>query len=340
MAISAEQVQIAIVQEAVYGTTPATPVFQVMPLTGEGVVAEVASTTSAMMTDDRQVSDLITTSISAAGDITTELAITPAMKVLLESAMAEDFVTLNPAIVGLPPSDESMIGNTQLSYTIEKRFPDPATPGSYLYHRAAGCVTNTASFAVTPDGPATISFGIIGKEFTNAETIISGATYVEPSSPTVLRGTDVSTIDIEGLSIAANCFGAFGWEINNNYRGILCLGYLGNKEMALGQAEVTCNMNIYFASNELHDALLAQTEISIDFEMQNALDPGEYFASYIPRAKLSQNNILAGGLGEDVIEDIVVQGLFNSDGSNDTLGLNNADKTTMRVVVGTGAITT
>ena len=338
--ISADEVQVSIVEEVTYGVTPATPSFEVLPLTGEGIVAEVSSQTSNMMTEDRQVLDLINTSITASGDISTELAITPAMKILLASAMAEPWVILNPAISGLPPAYESMIGKTQLSYTIEKRFPDPSGgPTDYLYHRITGCVSNTANMSVSPEDAATISFGVIGKEMTTSATIITGATYTTPSNPTVLRGPDTITIDILGHSVAVNCFGEFSWDINNNYRGILCLGYLGNKDVAIGRAETTLAMRVYFTSNTLLDALLNQTETSVTFEMQNTGDPGEYFASHFPRIQFSQDNIVAGGTGEDVVDDIVAQALFNSAGVLDTLGLNNADKTSLRVVLGTGAIT-
>lgn len=345
--ISADEVQIAIVEEVTYGVTPATPVFEVVPLTGEGIVAEVSSQNSNMMTEDRQVLDLITTSIAASGDINTELAITPGMKILLASAMAEAWVILAPAITGLPPAYESMIGKTQLSYTVEKRFPDPANVGEYIYHRISGCVSNTANMTVSPEEAATISFGIIGKEFVTSDIVkdavnggmVAGATYVIPSNPTVLRGPDTITIDILGHSVAVNCFGEFSWDINNNYRGILCLGHLGNKDVAIGRAEINMAMRVYFSSNTLLDALLDQTETAVTFEMQNTDDPGEYFASHFPRVKLSQDNVVAGGTGEDVVDDITATALFNSVGTLDVLGLNNADKTSLRVVLGSGAIT-
>ena len=335
MAVSAEEVQVSIIKEVTYGTTPATPVFLILPLTGEGVVAEVTSQTSNMMTEDRQVQDLITTSISASGDLNTELAITPALLLLLESAMADTKEAVTPTTPGNPATDEMIIGKETVSYTLEKRFPDPATPGSYCYHRVTGCVTNTASMTVSPEEPATMSFGIIGKEMETSETVIAGATYEAASNPIVLRGPDTVTLDIENHSVAVNCFGAFGWDLNNNYRGILCLGYLGNKEVAIGRAEVTVNMTAYFACNELLDTLLTQAETAINFEMKTAagIDPGSFFGSYFPRVKLTQDNIVAGGTGEDVVDDLAAQALYNSAGATEQ------DKSSMRLELGAGDLT-
>lgn len=341
MAISADQVQIAVVVEDDYGVIPANPIFQVMPLTGESIVAEVNTTQSNMMTEDRQVIDSILTSAQASGSIETELAITEALYILLDSAMARQWVPINPDVPGFPGLDETMIGKDQLSYTVEKRFPDPATPGNFFYHRIPGCVTNTFNLSVSPEEPATVSMGIIGKGLITDTAEIAGATYVVPDNPVVLRGPDTVMLDIKGHSVAVNCFGEFSLDLNNNYRGVLCLGHLGNKEVAIGRAEITAAMQVYFSSNELLDALLSQEETTLDFALRTdaAIDPGSYFAVHMPRVKFTQNSVVAGGSGEDVINDISLQALFNSAGTKDTLGTNDADKTSLRMVMGQGTLT-
>lgn len=341
MAISADQVQIAVVAEDDYGVIPANPVFEVMPLTGESIVAEVSTTQSNMMTEDRQVIDSILTSAQASGSIETELAITEALYILMDSAMAESWVDIVPDVSGFPALVESMIGKEPLSYTIEKRFPDPAIPGSYLYHRIPGCVTNTFNLSVSPEEPATVSLGIIGKEMVTDTAEIAGATYIVPSNPIVLRGPDTVMLNIKGHSVNVNCFGEFSLDLNNNYRGVLCLGYLGNKEVAIGRAEITAAMQVYFSSNELLDTLLSQEETTLDFALSTnaAIDPGSYFAVHLLRVKFTQNSVVAGGSGEDVVNDIVVQALFNSAGTKDTLGTNDADKTSLRISAGAGALT-
>lgn len=341
MALSADLVQIAIVKEVDYGVTPATPQFEVLPITGEGVAANVSKTDSNMMTSDRQVLDSIVTNITAEGDLSTELTITPAMEILIESAMANDLVDIAPAISGRPPLSETIIGQDQISFTIEKRFPDPVTPGSFIYHRIPGCVTNTFNMTASAGEPATITASVLGTTLVPATTIITGATYITPVNPTILRGPDVITLNVEGHSVSANCFGDFSIDLNNNYRGLLCLGYLGNKEMAISKANVTLSATVHFVDNTLLQALLDQTETAVDYEMTTgaAIDPGVFFASYFPRVKLDGDEIVAGGTGEDVVNKLTMTSLFNSAGTLETLGLNNADKTSMRIVVGEGALT-
>jgi hypothetical protein len=340
MAVSTDLVQIGIVKESVYGTTPATPVFQVLPLTGESVAANVQTTESALMDPSRQTLDSILQNITAEGDLTTELAVTAALEILIESAFAEDLVAVSPAIPGKPDLKETMIGSTQNSFTIEKRFPDPASPGSYLYHRIPGCVVNTMTLSAEPSEAITVSFSVLGKELVTSDTLISGATYVEPTNPIVLRGPDTVTLDIDNAAVGAECFGAFGVTLNNNYRGIQCLGSIGNREMIIGKAGIDLTSTLQFSSNDLIDLLVAQTETTVDviFNTAATVDPGAYFACHFPRVKLTSDSVVAGGTGEDVVEELGLRALYNAAGTDDTLGDNAADKTSMRVVLGQSAL--
>lgn len=340
MAVSADLVQIAIVKETTYGTTPSTPQFEVFPLTGESIVAEVQTTNSALMNASRQVSDSILQKLTATGDLSTELTINPANDILVESAFLEDLVAHATPTSDYPLMFETVIGETQNSFTFERRIPDPATPGSYLYQRATGCVVNTMNMTVSPGEAATVSYGIIGKEVTTASTAIAGATYVEPVNPIVLRGPDTVTVDIASATVSADCAGVFGFNLNNNYRGIQCLGSLGNREMSSGQAEVDISVSFMFSSNDFLDLLIAQTETTVDFEMKTAtaIDPGAFFGVYFPRVKITSDNISAGGTGEDVIDDMTMMALYNADGVEVTLGANNYDKTTVRIVTGAGTL--
>lgn len=340
MAVSTDLVQVALIKEATYGVTPATPAFQVLPLTGESVSANVQTTESALMTDERQTLDLILQNITAEGDLNTELAVTPAMDILIESAMAEDLVILAPVISGAPDIYETMIGSTQTSFTLEKRFPDPASPGNFLYHRIPGCVVNTLGMATSSGEAATITFGLLGKELVTSSTLITGATYVDPTDIIVLRGPDTITLDIDSAAVGVECFSDFSFNLNNNYRGIQCLGSIGNREVVIGRASIDMAATLQFSSNDLLDILIAQSETTVDFVMQTgaAIDPGAYFAAHFPRVKLSGNTIVAGGTGEDVVEDMTLAALYNSAGTLTTLGLNTADKTSLRVALGVGAL--
>lgn len=339
--ISADVMQIGIVKEATYGVTPANPVFEVLPFTSEGITADVSTTESAMMNPDRQVLDSILQSVKAGGPIATELAITPALEILIESLHLHDLVAVAPAISGMPPLKETFIGKDQISFTVEKRFPDPKNPGAFLYHRIPGCVANTMSFSVSPGNAATVSFGIIGTTLETDSSMLAGATYKTPVNPIVLRGPDVIGIGIAGATMATDCFGDVSVDVNNNYRGIQCLGHLGDKETVFGRASITAAARISFSSNALLDALTAQTESVMDIELKTpaGIDPGSYFAIHLPRIKLTGNAVVAGGTGQDVVNDLSAQALFNSAGTHESLGTNDADKTTMRTVLGTGAIT-
>ena len=68
----ANRVQIKAVKEVTYATTPATPTMKVSRITGETLGQDTQSTSSQELRSDRQVSALIQTGISAAGDLNIE----------------------------------------------------------------------------------------------------------------------------------------------------------------------------------------------------------------------------------------------------------------------------
>lgn len=62
------------VAESTFGTTPATPTMKYLRFTGEGLKADTATVKSQEIRSDRQVPDVIRTSLSASGDINGEFS--------------------------------------------------------------------------------------------------------------------------------------------------------------------------------------------------------------------------------------------------------------------------
>ncbi len=316
MGISADETGIYIVEEVTYGVVPATPEFLELPIVSESLGTNANTTTSNTLNPDRQLVDSILTGLDISGSFEVEVARTPAFDALLESTMSEawDKVTV--------PGDWTLpVGSTMKSFTIMKRWPDPAgTPGvDYLYHIYTGCVVNSATLNMNAGSEVTASIAIVGKEAdADTSTVIPvGATLTSPTKFNVLRAPEVQNILLDNvantlaIAIGGSCVTDITLTLNANVRGIQCLGTLGNKESVLGRFEATVGMTIFFNSNDIMEEFLTQGIVDIVFEIGDSATDDHYKVT-IPKGKISSEVVVAGGTGTDVINAIVVQALVDN----------------------------
>jgi len=299
MPVSADTTQIAIVQEATYGVTPASPTWLIMPITGESLVATANSELSATLNADRQSDDSFLNGIEPAGSLDFEFAKSPAMTLLLESAMGKATATST--------TDRTLtVGLDQISFTVEKRWPDPNTPGSYLYHRYPGCVANTMTLTFTAGTKCTGSCGLIGQALVTDDAVVAASTYPPITEFNVFRGPDVTQIELDNAggtllpTLTDSCVTDIVINLNNNYRGVQCLGTLGNKETVIGKFECNYTQTIFFSSNELMDNFISQDIVDEIITVgDNATD--DYYTFTTTKGKIAANDVVAGGEGTDVV---------------------------------------
>jgi len=334
MGVSSDQVQFLICPETKYGE-PSAGAWLELPIVSEGMAADVQTTLSNLLNADRQVLDSILTGMSASGDISSELVICPAFDLLLASAMSCDAVV---DVAGSSPDPKTTntykVDSKQVSFTIQKRFPDPVNAGKYLYQVVTGCVVNTFSMSVSPSDAITYNCGIIGKEFIEFTTDRAASGYTlgtvvanSLGTVTVLRAPDAVNLEFIGDDfktetgsaadiISSRCFGAFEYNINNNYRGIQCIGTLGNKSVNMGRCEVGGSGTIHLKDNALLKTLLSQDNIGLKFRVQNTDTPITtflgMFSVLFPSIKITANTVVAGGTGTDVVNEMSFSALYDS----------------------------
>lgn len=311
MPVSADTTQIAIIKEVTYGVTPATPTWLLLPITGESLVGNASSELSQSLNPSRQVYDSILTGLDVAGSLDFEFAKSPAMTLMLESAMGSTTVT--------DTTDRNLlVGLDQISYTVEKRWPDPNNPGSYLYHRFTGCVSNTFTLNMTAGQSITGSTGVIGKELATETTEIAGSTYPPLDSFDVFKGPDVKQIELDNEAgsllptMTDSCVTDITINMNNNYRGIQCLGTLGNKETVIGTFDVNYAQTIFFGHNQMMDDFLAQSYLNEIVTVGDDTTDNHYTFT-TTRGKFGSNEVVAGGTGTDVVNSNVINWLYDSD---------------------------
>lgn len=323
MPFGADLTQIAIVEEATYGETPLTPPFEVFNITGESLTGNAATALSNSLNNNRQTSDSFLNTLDVSGSMEFELSKSDALTLIMESAMGSDVVVATT-------NRDLYVGNTQKSFTIEKRFEDASNPGVYIYHRYVGCVANTLTLSMSAGSEMTGSVGIIGKELQTDTAIITGATYDIPTVD-VFRAPDVDSIVLDNLggtlapTLSTACITDTTININNNYRGIQCLGTLGNSEVVIGTFECSYDQTIFFGHNQMMDDFLAQTQVDEIITIGDDTTDNHYVFT-TTNGKIASNNVVAGGQGTDVVNACTISWLYDSTlGTPTTLQIHTAE---------------
>jgi len=187
MSISPSDTRFAIVAETVAGTTPTTPVFQVFPFiqgTEPALVSDVV--TSEVVRANRSSEGQRKTNFRVEGGLSSQLRRGAVFDLLLQSALSGTWVTNN-----------LNAGNTDTSFTVEKTMFAGATP---FFHRFVGCQVSSMNISVSAESTCDVSFDIMGLDRTTATTIVTGATYTQPTATLPLTGLDITNVTVAGLT--------------------------------------------------------------------------------------------------------------------------------------------
>ena len=328
MPTTADSLRLAISLETGQGTLPATPAFYIFRTTGEGLSYEITSTISdEMVAESRGVADSILTGATVTGELNFELADFDAFELAVTSMLASDWAddprssgAAYPANIGT----DSVIYDSldQKTFTIEKRFtaiPIDGASETLVYQLFDGCTVDTFSLSVTPNEIITGSFGFIGMEMTTPATE-TGTTYVGSGVSPVMTAPLVTAIELltytedgtEGAPVSwlsGSCFMGVDISVNNNGRGLVCIGRLGNVATSLGRFEVSLSGSLYYTGDEVLDALIDQTQYQFRITLEDS--EGNSYFMFFPRVKFATATALASGTNTDVMVDFTMNALVD-----------------------------
>lgn len=286
------QTRLAIVKEASYGVTPATPVFTNLRYTGDSLKHNRGNVTSNEIRQDRNVADLIQVSGGAEGAINIELSY-GAFDALIEAALCSAWST-----------NVVKNGVTKSSFTIEKTY-EQGTTDTYLGY--TGMVVNTMSLNIAVQEIVTGSFGFMGKGGYVSNAIISGATYADsPLNDVMSAGLSFSGLAITGAG-SPNLTG-LTLEINNNTRMQPVVGSIDSLGVGLGRFTVTGTATMYFENKTAYELFLAGTATDLEFTLSDGDNDYDFV---IPRLKFSDGDVPVGGNDQDVILTLPFQALYD-----------------------------
>lgn len=265
----------AYVAETVYGTTPSTPVFKAIRHTGTTIGLSKDSIQSEEIRSDRQISDLRHGNKSSSGDVNTELSY----------GSFDDF--LEAGFGGTWTADVLKAGVLRKSFTIERHFSDIG-----LYNRFTGAEINTIAISVAPNTMTTCTFGVMAQGMNVDETIITGATYEDP---TTVSPFDSFTCTLLEGGVGLGVVTALDVTLDNGEENTFVLCSDETLRPSIGRSNVTGSMTVYFENKVLLEKFINETESSINLTIE---DPaGNEYEILLPRIKYNsgQPDVTAEG---------------------------------------------
>jgi len=302
MPVSSDSLRLAIVPEAVVGQLPPTPDFDLLRVTSENLAFNATTTVSNELGGEgRGSADLILTGGQNGGDIAFELHKEPGFETLLEAFQGNHWGANPASVSSLTGGDFLYTWDDMQTVAAEARWTQP--DDSHTYQRYYGLTPNTLTLTITPNQPITGSFGFIGTTVESDDAEAAGASYTPAPATPVMTAPYVTAItltDADGVVLDVNtyCFTSLTFNLNNNDRGISCIGYLGIKETVFGQLEGTIAYSVQYSNDFLLQAYLDQVELGLVVEMRDT--PGNTYKWTFPRIKVQSCTIAAGGKNQEV----------------------------------------
>jgi len=297
----------AIIPEASYGVTPATPAFKDIRHVSTSLGLSKTGIESAEISGDRQIKHYRHGNKTVGGDIGIELSFST-FDDLLEAALGGAWDADVPAI-GI---DQLEVGSARRSFTIERKFSNLDVPEYYRYR---GCEVNSFNLSVAPDAIITGSFNIMAKDQDTPDTaIIAGATY---AAPTITEPFDsFSGVITEGGSAIA-VVTSIDLTLENGLNPLFVIGSDVTELPSIGKSRVTGTVGLFFQDSSLVNKFISETASNLVFTL---VDPdGNAYDFTLPNIKYTGGQPDVSGEGEVTIS-MPFQALYDStEGSNLTI---------------------
>lgn len=241
----------ALVQEVLYGVTPANPVFTPIRHTGTTLGLSKENLQSNELRADRQIADFRGGAFGVAGDISIELSY-GSFDEILEGLLC-----------GTWTNDELTAGVVRRSYTIERYFSD-ILGADKPYHRFTGVEFNTLALQINANAMVTGTIGVVGSDMMTDTGIIVGATYEAATTTRVLDSFTGSLLE-DGTEIGVVT--EIALNLNNGLASRYVVGQRNSIRPSIGRSNVTGTLTAYFENSLLLDKFISDTPSSLAFTL-------------------------------------------------------------------------
>jgi hypothetical protein len=286
------RVSLYVLEEATWGTTPASGAFQELRYTGESLVYNVETASSSQIRSDRNVSDVVRTQASTSGDVQFELSY-GSFDTLLEGLMMSDWA-----------SDVLKNGTTLKSYSVEKNFE-----GLGKFHTFKGLRVSSMSLDMGAGEMVTGSFAFIGKGITTSTSSASTGTPQAANNNSVFNAVNNVTVLKEGGSSYSDKVMSLSLNVENNLRANQAIASLEPTRIGFGQFNVSGSMSVYFQNQGVFDKFVNGTDSSIEFSLSDGTND---YTVLIPKVEYTAANVTAGGANSDVMAEVEFTAKYDS----------------------------
>lgn len=277
---SGSNVEVSYIAEVTAGTTPATPVFQKLPISTEGLLLSRDTLESETLRADRQISDVINGNKQVGGDVTGEVRY-GAFDDLLEAAFGGTWATGTP-VAG---TDQLKAGVTRRSFTFERYHADVGA-----YFRSRGVEMSGLTIDRAANSLTTMAFNCIGLSQDADTSLITGATYTDAVSTAPMDGF-TGTFTISGDSAA--CVTTANIVLENGNEALFCIGSDTAKDQSQGKSRVSGSLSIYFENLDAYNLFNNGTYFDLEMVMQDAA--GNIYKINLPRIKYTSADTSVAG---------------------------------------------
>ncbi len=259
------------VEEVTWGVTPTTPAMKVLSasLYGESLKSSADELVSNAINPNRGILDTRGGQVKVSGSVPFELS-TNGMGTILKGVLGSN-VSSAQNVTTLKYTHTMKRGTTVPSFTIEKAFTDIS---QYFVYR--GCRIGGMSLNVNPEGIASGTFEVMGKNIATSST---------PLNSTLISSVHKMYANFEGGllegGVAAKLLN-FSFNISNGLYDSRIVGSRESAQIGVGKSEITGQITVMFEDLTYFSKWLNETESSLKLKYINGLNSCEF---NFPRVK-------------------------------------------------------
>ena len=277
---SGSNVEVSYVAEVTAGTTPATPVFQKLPISTESLILSRDSLESEALRADRQIADVINGNKQVGGNLSGEVRY-GAFDELLEAALGGTWATDTPGV----GTDQLKAGVIRRSFTFERLHADVTT-----YFRSRGVEMGGLTIDRAANAITTLDFNVVGLSQDSSTTPIAGSTYTAAVTTAPMDGfTGTFTINSDSTA----CVTTANITLDNGNEALFCIGSDSAVDQAQGKSRVTGSLGIYFENLAAYTLFNNGTYFDLEVIMLDGA--GNQYKIILPKIKYTSADTSVSG---------------------------------------------
>lgn len=303
---SSARVRVAYIAEVTPGTTPATPGFNIMRVTGAGIRTNKKTQAIRELRTDANVMAEVQTSQSASAQY----------QFALSYASFDDIIAA--ALRSTWTTNVVKNGTSLASFTFEEMGDNN---GSNTFSRLTYGLIDQFSLDIPAEGAITGSFNVVGQKEALATAAISGATYTAANTKTPMAaGLSVASLSLASLSTPK--VKRMTLDIKNSLRQRFVVDSLYPDSFGHDLIDVSGTIEMYFPDNTAYQKVLDHGGGALAVTLGQVTS--EKYTLSLPTITFLDGARQVGGTNNDVMVNIPFRATGSDNSSNPSIQITRA----------------